>query len=293
MGLKVAVAQHAGFCFGVKRAVKIAFDAAANGSEEPIHTLGPLIHNPQVVKKLEEMGIKPVDSLDILEKGRLIIRSHGVPPQVLEEAKKRGMEITDATCPFVKKAQQKVAELVDEGFWVFIVGDRRHPEVQALLAYGKGRAFLMDDFDSRMDFPRVGIVCQTTQSRENLTRGIMKVLGGMGGRLEELRIHNTICESTLIRQKECMTLAQASDVVIVVGGRNSANTTRLAEISRAILEDTYHIEGAEELDPQWFRGKRRVGVTAGASTPDWIIGEVVERIKLMGGNGEHGRENGR
>ena len=293
MGLRVTVALHAGFCFGVKRAVKIAFDAAGDGPEEPIYTLGPLIHNPQVVRKLEEMGIKPVDSLDMLKEGRLIIRSHGVPPQVLEDARRRGIKVTDATCPFVKKAQQKVAELVDEGFYVFIVGDKLHPEVQALLGYGKGRAFLLDDLDQGMSFPKVGIVCQTTQSRENLTRGIMKVLRVIGGKLEELRIHNTICESTLIRQKECMALAQASDVVIVVGGKNSANTTRLAEISGAILEDTYHIEGAEELDPQWFRGKCRVGVTAGASTPDWIIGEVVERIKLLGGNGEHGREDGR
>ncbi len=288
MGLKVIVAGNAGFCFGVKRAVKIAFDAAGNGSREPLYTLGPLIHNPQVVEKLKAMGIEPVDSLEGLEKGRLIIRSHGVPPGVIEEARKRGMEITDATCPFVKKAQQKVAELVDGGFVVFIVGDRRHPEVQALLGYGKGRAYIVDHLKEGMGFSRVGIVCQTTQSRENLKRAVMRVLDLLGSSLEELRIHNTICESTLVRQRECMALAKTSDVMIVVGGRNSANTTRLAEISKAILEDTHHIEGAEELDPQWFRGKSRVGVTAGASTPDWIIGEVVERIKLMGGNEEHG-----
>ncbi len=288
MGVKVTVARNAGFCFGVKRAVKIAFDTAGNGLNEPIYTLGPLIHNPQVVRKLEAMGIKPVESLAGLEGGRIIIRSHGVPPGILEEALKKGMKITDATCPFVKKAQQKVAELVEEGFWVFIVGDRHHPEVQALLGYGRDRASLIDDLERDMPVSRVGIVCQTTQSRENLSMGVKKVLDLLGSRLEELRIYNTICESTLIRQKECMTLAKTSDVMIVVGGRNSANTTRLAEISRAILEDTYHIEGAEELDPQWLRGKERIGVTAGASTPDWIIGEVVERIKLIGGNEEHG-----
>ncbi len=288
MGLKVTVAQNAGFCFGVKRAVKIAFDAAGDGSHEPLYTLGPLIHNPQVVRKLEAMGIKPVDSLEGLERGRLIIRSHGVPPQVLEEAKRRGMEVTDATCPFVKKAQQKVAELVDQGFVVFIVGDKHHPEVQALLGYGENRAYLIDELREGMGFSKVGIVCQTTQSRESLSKAVSRVLHFIGSSLEELRIHNTICESTLVRQKECMALAKTSDVMIVVGGRNSANTTRLAEISRAILEDTYHIEGAEELDPQWLRGKCRVGVTAGASTPDWIIGEVVERIKLIGGNEEHG-----
>jgi len=284
MGVKVTVARNAGFCFGVKRAVNMAFDAAGNGSQGPLYTLGPLIHNPQVVKKLEEMGIRSVDSLEALDKGWLIIRSHGVPPHVLEEAIKKGMMITDATCPFVKKAQKKVAELVAQGFVVFIVGDKQHPEVQALLGYGKGKAHLIDDLVKGADFPKVGIVCQTTQTQESLVEAVNKVLDFLGGVLEELRVHNTICESTLIRQRECMALAKTSDVMIVVGGRNSANTTRLTEISRAILEDTYHIEGAEELDPQWFRGKRRVGVTAGASTPDWIIGEVVERIKQMGGN---------
>ena len=139
-------------------------------------------------------------------------------------------------------------------------------------------------------FPRVGIVCQTTQSRESLNRGVIKVLETMGSVLEEIRVCNTICESTQVRQRECKTLAEFSDLMIVVGGRNSANTTRLAEISRSILGETYHIEGAEELDPRWFRGKKRIGVTAGASTPDWIIGEVVEKIKLIGGNGEHGGE---
>ncbi len=291
--MRVTVARHAGFCFGVKRAVNIAFSAAQGENRGPLYTLGPLIHNPQVVEKLETMGIKSVDSLGNLEEGRVIVRSHGVPPQVLVEAEEKGMKIIDATCPFVKKAQQKVAELVEQGFWVFIVGDRHHPEVQALLGYGKGRACLMDDMERVTGVSKVGIVCQTTQSQESLARGVSKVLSLLGGRLEELRIHNTICESTLIRQKECMALAETSDVVIVVGGKNSANTTRLAEISKAILEDTHHIEDAEELDPQWFRGKRRIGVTAGASTPDWIIGEVVERIKLIGGNGKHGREDGR
>jgi len=288
------VARHAGFCFGVKRAVQMAFAAASQradkGDKTPIYTLGPLIHNPQVVRKLEEMGIHSVSSVDEARKGVLILRSHGVPPQVLEKAVAQGMEIIDATCPFVKKAQRKVSELAEEGFTVLIIGDKHHPEVQALLGYGKGRARFLEDIAPGETFSRVGIVCQTTQSKENLNQGVIKVLEAMGSALEELRICNTICESTQVRQRECRTLAKISDLVIVVGGKNSANTTRLAEISRSILGETYHIEGPEELDPRWFRGKKRVGVTAGASTPDWIIEEVVERIKLIGGNGEHGGE---
>ncbi len=293
MGMDIKVARHAGFCFGVHRAVRMAFSAADMKRRDQnihIYTLGPLIHNPQVVQKLEAMGIHPVESVDDAEGGVLIVRSHGVPPQVLKEARARCREVIDATCPFVKKAQQKVAELADEGFTVLIVGDRHHPEVHALLGYGGGRAFLLDDAIVRLHLHQVGIVCQTTQSRDALNGAVAKVLREMGAELEELRVCNTICESTQVRQKECKALAEVSDLVIVVGGRNSANTTRLAEISRSILRETYHIEDAEELDPRWFRGKKRVGVTAGASTPDWIIGEVVERIKLIGGNGEDGRE---
>jgi len=294
LGIEIRVARHAGFCFGVKRAVQMAFDAAsqrdARRERAPIYTLGPLIHNPQVVRKLEKMGIHPVSTVDETQRGMLIIRSHGVPPQVLEDAVAQGMEIIDATCPFVKKAQRKVAELAEEGFIVLIVGDRHHPEVQALLGYGKGRTRFLEEVDPGETFPRVGIVCQTTQSRESLNQGVIEVLETMGSVLEELRVCNTICESTQVRQRECKALAELSDLVIVVGGKNSANTTRLAEISRSILGEAYHIEGAEELDPRWFRGKKRIGVTAGASTPDWIVGEVVGRIKLIGGSGEHGGE---
>lgn len=272
----------------------MAFDAAsqrdARSEEVPIYTLGPLIHNPQVVRKLEKMGIHPVSTVDETQGGMLIVRSHGVPPQVLEKAVAQGMEIIDATCPFVKKAQRKVAELAEEGFIVLIIGDRHHPEVQALLGYGKGKARFLEEVVPGEAFSRVGIVCQTTQSRESLDQGVIEVLETMGSVLEELRVCNTICESTQVRQRECRALAEFSDLVIVVGGKNSANTTRLAEISRSILGETYHIEGAEELDPRWFRGKKRIGVTAGASTPDWIIGEVVEKIKLIGGNREHGGE---
>jgi len=287
----VKVACHAGFCFGVKRAVNMAFDAASTEDNRPIYTIGPLIHNPQVVEKLESMGIRPVSSLDEAEGGRVIIRSHGVPPSIFDQAQEMGLEIIDATCPFVKKAQEKVANSVREGFWVLIVGDRKHPEVQALLGYGGDRAFLLEELPQGISMSKVVIVCQTTQSEKALVSGVVKTLRLMGRGIEELRIYNTICESTRVRQKECKVLAEESDVVIVVGGKNSANTTRLAEISRMFLGDTYHIEGCGELDPRWFRGKRRIGVTAGASTPDWIIGEVVKRIKLMtGGSEEHGRK---
>lgn len=282
MGVMIEVAQHAGFCFGVKRAVSMAFDAAQNGDARPLYTIGPLIHNPQVVKKLEEIGVRSLSTLEGIEEGRLIIRSHGVPPEVLEEAMAKGLEIIDATCPFVKKAQHKVAELVKEGLDIFIVGDAYHPEVKAMLGYGRGRARVLGFSSPSRSCKRVGIVCQTTQTKENLIAGAKRVLETEDG-IEELRIYNTICASTLVRQRECKALAEESDIMIVVGGKNSANTRRLAQISRRILSDTYHIEGIKEVDPQWFRGKEKIGITAGASTPDWIIGEVVKGIKLITG----------
>ncbi len=292
---EIVVATHGGFCFGVKRAVEIAFKAVSKNSSKSMFTLGPLIHNPQVVEQLEREGIGVAHSLDEIYDGKegsvVIIRSHGVTKETLIEAKERGLEILDATCPFVKRAQSIVERLAEEGYRVLVLGDEFHPEVKALLSYGDGRATIWDG-ELPMDAERVAMVSQTTQPLENLKRAANEVVGSLSRDLAEFRVFNTICESTTTRQNECAELAKKAEVMIVVGGSNSANTGRLAEIARSIQKRTYQIETEDQLDPGWFEGIKRVAVTAGASTPDWIIERVVARIvEKTGGSIRYGAGN--
>jgi len=289
------VATHGGFCFGVKRAVDIAFKAVKNSEPRPMFTLGPLIHNPQVVEQLEREGIGVIQSLSEIGGGKgdpvVIIRSHGVPKGTLKEAKERGIEILDATCPFVKRAQSIVESLAGEGYLILVLGDEFHPEVQALLSYGDGNATIWDGTLSQ-GVKKVAMVSQTTQPLENLKRAAREVVESLSRDLAEFRVFNTICESTTTRQNECASLARKADLMIVVGGANSANTGRLAEIARSIQPRTYHIETEDQLDPGWFEGIKRIAVTAGASTPDWIIERVVARIvEKTGGSIRYGAGN--
>jgi len=291
---EIVVATHGGFCFGVKRAVDIAFRAVQNGNSKPMFTLGPLIHNPQVVERLEREGIKVIHSLDEVDckaGAVVIIRSHGVPKGTLREAKERGIEILDATCPFVKRAQSIVESLAQEGYRILVLGDEFHPEVQALLSYGDGKATIWDG-SLPENAQKVAMVSQTTQPLENLKRAAREVVESLSRDLAEFRVFNTICESTTTRQNECAALAKDADLMIVVGGSNSANTGRLAEIAKSIQRKTYHIETEDQLDPGWFEGIKRIAVTAGASTPDWIIERVVARIvEKTGGSIRYGAGN--
>ncbi len=293
---EIVVATHGGFCFGVKRAVDIAFKAVQKSDSRPMFTLGPLIHNPQVVEQLESEGIKVIDSLEELDGGKdkpvVIIRSHGVPKNTLREAEERGIEILDATCPFVKRAQSIVERLAEEGYLILVLGDEFHPEVQALLSYGDGKAVIWDGTPVASDAEKVAMVSQTTQPLENLKSAAKEVVNTLSRDLAEFRIFNTICESTTTRQNECANLAKKADLMVVVGGSNSANTGRLAEIARSIQRRTYQIETEDQVDPSWFEGIKRVAVTAGASTPDWIINRVVARIaEKTGGSIRYGAGN--
>lgn len=279
--MKVFVAKQAGFCFGVKRALEIAFKIAENHNEEAF-TFGPIIHNPQVVEKLSAEGVKPVDDLDRLEreKGTVIIRTHGVTSHVMQRLKDAGINIIDATCPFVKKAQDYAKLLSQEGYQVVILGDRDHPEVQGLLSYaGDDAIVLMHSEPMPPVKKKVGIIVQTTQPIETLK----KLLSDMIDNANEIKVYNTICNSTALRMNETEQIARQADVMVVVGGKNSANTTQLANLTRSMSVPVHHIETAGELRKGWFKSASIVGVTAGASTPDWIIDEVVEEIKGMGG----------
>jgi len=273
--MDVILANRAGFCFGVKRATQMAFEAA--GKEQKTFTLGPIIHSPQVVQKLEEMGVGVVRDLSGVLDGTVIIRSHGVLASEMEEAQRKQLQIVDATCPFVKKAQEHVKYLSDAGYDVLVVGDADHPEVQGIVSYGAARVYVVASGDEVKLLPKMGkmgVVAQTTQSFENLKSVVTECLRRGG----EVRVFNTICDATAVRQQEATELAQQVECMVVIGGFNSANTRRLAEICKDIQPVTYHIETASEIDPEWFNELKKVGVTAGASTPKWIIDDVMARL---------------
>jgi (E)-4-hydroxy-3-methyl-but-2-enyl pyrophosphate reductase len=275
--MKVFVVKKAGFCFGVKRAIKLAFDVAKK-KDEKIYTWGPLIHNPQVVEDLKEKGVYVVEDLRKVKKGTLIIRSHGIHPKILKRIKERKIEVVDATCPFVKKAQKKAKLLSDQGYQVVVVGEADHPEVQGIMGYTNGSALVINH--NRMNkrlphFGKLGVIAQTTLSID----AFKQVIGELIEKTDELKVCNTLCHATARAQKATLKLASNVDTMIVVGGHNSANTNRLTKLCKRLRTPTYHIETAKELRRGWFKGKKRVGVTAGTSTPEWLIQEVVEGIK--------------
>jgi 4-hydroxy-3-methylbut-2-enyl diphosphate reductase len=277
--MEIVLAKSAGFCFGVKRAVNMAFQAAEE--DENICSLGPLIHSPQLVERLEAEGISVINDINAVADQSVIVRSHGITRQEEEYLYAHKLKVVDATCPFVKKAQNYAGLLGEEGYSVVIVGEHEHPEVQGILSYVQNaEVFVAADVEAAAQLPlgkRVGLVAQTTQAYENFSSIALKSLE----RSKELRIFNTICDATSVRQNEARELAAAVDVMLVIGGYNSANTNRLARICRGIQPQTYHIETAEEICVSWFDGVERAGITAGASTPEWIIREVVVKLEKI------------
>jgi 4-hydroxy-3-methylbut-2-en-1-yl diphosphate reductase len=284
--LEIIKAKRAGFCFGVKRAIDIAFNTARK-EKSGIFTLGPIIHNPQVIGKLKEEGIVPIDINDIGKKDVkvLIIRTHGIPVQVYDSISSRDFKVIDATCPFVKKAQRYAKHLAKKGFQVVILGNRDHPEVMGLVSFAGEDVLVVDEGTPlRGCKSKVGIVVQTTQPIEALK----KVLSRIVEQAREVKVYNTICNSTALRLKETGDMARRADVMVVVGGKNSANTTQLANLCRSLQVKTFHIETAGEIEDGWFTGSKKVGITAGASTPDWLISEVEKRIRDIGGKPRNG-----
>ncbi len=278
--MEIILAKSAGFCFGVRRATRMAFEAAAE--YEHICSLGPVIHSPQVVKGLAEQGVKVVDKVEDIPPGSVIIRSHGVTSEEMEKVQANDLTIVDATCPFVKKTQGYASRLHNEGYTVVIVGEMEHPEVQGIVSYaGDSEVHVVADAEQAAALPRmqkVGIVAQTTQLYENL-KDITDVCLAKS---QELRVFNTICDATSVRQNEAREIARSVELMFVIGGHASANTSRLTGICREIQPQTWHIETPEEIKPEWFYGVTKVGVTAGASTPRWLIDDVVARIAELG-----------
>ena len=281
--VEIVVARYAGYCYGVERALRIT-EEALEGAEGPVASLGPIIHNPSVVGQLEERGVKVVDGAGEAAAGTLIVRTHGVPPEVVEGARSRDINLVDATCPFVAVAQRKAASLREAGYAVVILGERDHPEVAGLEGFAGEGAVVVEDAAglplTQLRGKRVGVVVQTTQTRANLA----SVAAALAPVARELLVFNTICDATEKRQSAACELAAEVDVVVVVGGRNSANTARLAQLCRAMESRTHHIESAAELEPAWFAGARRIGVTAGASTPDEEIEATVAALQVLCGS---------
>jgi 4-hydroxy-3-methylbut-2-enyl diphosphate reductase len=275
--MDVIVADNAGFCFGVKRAIKMANDTMDQAGMR-VKSLGSLIHNPQVVNSFRERGLEVVGDLDSVDpEDTVIIRSHGVGPELKQDAAERGLKVVDTTCPFVTKAQQYAAKLITDGYKVVMIGDKDHPEVIGVVAYTQNRAIVINtvtEAENLKFIPRMGVVFQTTHSIGH----VQEVVGALLKRGKEVRVFNTLCGATTSMQKTAIELSSEVEAMVIVGGRQSANTAQLAEVCRKVNPRVLQIESADEIQEDWFQGLSRVGVSAGASTPDEVIADVVDRI---------------
>jgi len=276
---EIFLVEGAGFCFGVKRAIDIAFDVAKK-HKEGVFTLGPVIHNSQVVEKLKDLGVHTLENINSENIKILIIRAHGIPREKYEEIKNRGIEIIDATCPFVKKAQSIAEKLSAEGYQVLIIGDKEHPEVKGIFSYAGEKAAVISSDEIPALNKKIGIIQQTTQPMSKVKEIMNKIINSLN-EFEEIRIFNTLCNFTSKRLEATEKVAKEVDVMIVVGGRNSANTSQLANLCKKLGVTTYHIEEAKEIDKSWIKSAKKIGITAGASTPQWIINEVIDKIKSL------------
>ena len=285
MSAKIILAPHAGFCFGVERAIELAEKASEYTKEgKKVFTYGPLIHNPQEIDRLKTLGVNVLNSEKELDNNTvLILRSHGIPPQKERELKSKGVEIIDATCPYVKAVHEAVQKLVEEGYFVVLVGEKNHPEVIGTWGYlidSKGEGIIVEtlgDLKPAFNKQKVGVIAQTTQNEQFFK----EVVGELAVWVNELKVINTICNATSVRQEEVRELAPKVDVMIIIGGKNSGNTTRLYRIAKSLNPNSHHIETEEELKEEWFEKAKTVGVSAGASTPKWIIERVVKRIEEL------------
>jgi len=272
--MKIELAESYGFCFGVKRAIKIAEEHQNSA------TYGPLIHNSMEIKRLEknyQVGL--VEDFKEFEPGdTAIVRTHGIPKNELEELNKTGVSVVDATCPYVTKPQQICEEMSKKGYSIVIFGDEKHPEIKGVKSYAiKGATVVtsVEDLEDVKLGERVAVVAQTTRKVEEY----LEITSYLIPRHKEVRVFNTICNATFENQEAARKLAKRADIMIVIGGKNSSNTKQLFSIAEANCKESYHIENADEIECNWFVNKKLCGITAGASTPDWIIQDVVDKIE--------------
>jgi 4-hydroxy-3-methylbut-2-enyl diphosphate reductase len=276
--MEIKIAKHAGFCFGVRRAVDIAEKALGSGRK--VYCMGSLIHNQQVIEKLEKKGLATVrDLAEIPARSVFLVRSHGIDPGIVEGVVAQGGEILDATCPFVRRAQLVAKKFYEEDYGVIICGDPAHAEVIGINAWAGNSAKIIHDASEikNLEFKNtVGVLSQTTQKKELLD----SVASELSGKVKKLVVENTICLDSSTKQAEVSALAKVVELMIVIGGKNSSNTGKLVQLSEAQKTSTYHIETAKELKPEWFKNIKIVGIAAGASTAQFLIDEVVDKIKI-------------
>jgi len=275
--VEIKKAKVQGFCFGVAITLKKAEEAI--DAREQVTTLGHVVHNPQMVESLEQRGLINATSVDEVDTGALFVRAHGLPVEVYEKAKEKGLEIIDATCPMVTKIHVQAEKLKADGYKIIVVGDPKHPEVKGTLSHVPG-AWCVETIEDVEKLPRgsrVGVVVQSTYSRERFT----DIVRALIAKYYEVRAVNTICTDTNNRQSEALELSKEVEVMVVVGGKTSANTKHLAELSELNGAKAYHIEGPDELQPQWFDGVRVAGLMSGASTPGWLVDQVAQRMEEL------------
>lgn len=275
----VKLAKKIGFCFGVKRAIDMAEDALRKTRH--VYSLGSIIHNRQVVDKLSREGLKPIKDIDKVKTGTIVVSSHGISPKIAERIREKGLKLIDTTCPFVLNAQRIAKSLSDSGYSVVIVGDKAHPEVRALVDFVSKRAFVVKDKKEARELKlkpdsRISVIAQTTQSTDNFL-DVVKVI--LGKRPKELKVINTICKDVEERQEAARVLTEEVDTMLVVGGKNSANTKRLFDVCKKISGRVYLLETEDDLKRKSFKPSSAIGITSGASTPDWIVKRVVAKLR--------------
>jgi 4-hydroxy-3-methylbut-2-enyl diphosphate reductase len=277
--MEVKIARTAGFCWGVRRTVDKVMEVA-DQAENQVVTLGPVIHNPQAVERMREKGVGTVNAIaEVTDGTTVVVRTHGALKSELELAKARGLDVVDGTCPYVKYPQAMAQRLSRQGYHVVMVGDANHAEVKGVVSYAEGPCTVVKPGGEIPQIPakKVAVIVQTTCIGAEFER----VVGVLALRHKEVRAVNTICYDTDERQTDARQLAREVDAVVVVGGKNSANTRHLAEICREIQPRTWHVETQDELQAEWFEGCRVIGISAGASTPDWVVENVAERLRAV------------
>ena len=282
--MEILLARDMGFCFGVRRAVEMMEEAGQTAGQ--MVSLGSIVHNPQVVDRLKERGIGVITSLDEVDARPVAITAHGVSEGVVRDLEERGVPVVDTTCPIVTRSQQWAKRLADEGFAVVVFGDPNHKEVRGVLGWAPDHAFAVPSIAEIDTLPddlpsRIGVLSQTTETEEHFAEFVRALLERRMERISELRVINTLCNATTSQQAAARELAHQVDLMIVIGGRESANTRHLADVARDEGAETYHVESADEIEPGWLEGRERVGVTAGASTPDDAIDAVVARLREL------------
>ena len=276
--MEIRKAKVQGFCFGVAITVKKAEEAIAHRSD--VTTLGHVVHNPQMVESRASRGLKNAQSVDEVEDGALFVRAHGLPVEVFDKAKGKGLEVIDATCPMVTKIHVQAERLRADGYKIVVVGDPNHPEVKGTLSHVPG-AWCIETVEDVARLPKgskIGVVVQSTYSRDRFT----DIVKALSEKYYEVRAVNTICTDTNNRQSEAERLAHEVDVMVVVGGKTSANTKHLAELAEKHGARSYHIETPAELQAQWFDGVKIAGLMSGASTPGWLVDQVQNRMEELG-----------